>query len=176
MAFKEKFALLNSIYVSNQCLSFVETGTYEARMTIAVTGFASVIRSIELSPDLYQRCVEQVAKKASSHNIKLFCGDSSKKLVEVLSFSDVENPLIWLDAHWSGGKTAKGSINTPIVQELKAIFDSKKSCVVAIDDMWCFDGKNDYPTEDSLRKMILFFWPETSITVKENVLWFRIFM
>jgi len=65
--------------------------------------------------------------------------------------------LFWLDAHWSGGSTAKGELETPIMQEIECILAHPLSArhVLLIDDARCFVGQNDYPSLETLRKRIL---------------------
>jgi len=79
--------------------------------------------------------------------------------------------LFWLDAHYSGGKTARGKIDTPIMKELEAIFKySKYDHVLLIDDANLFNGKNDFPTLDKLREFILKNRPKWKFINKDNVI------
>jgi hypothetical protein len=86
-------------------------------------------------------------------NILLIHGDSGKQLEVLLKKID-SSVLFWLDGHYSGGKTAKGKIETPIIAELKNIFNNKFKHTILIDDARCFIGKNGYPTLKQLKKLV----------------------
>ncbi|MDD5318778.1 MAG: hypothetical protein PHF79_03110, partial [Candidatus Pacebacteria bacterium] len=63
--------------------------------------------------------------------------------------------LFWLDAHFSGGKTAKSVLgDTPIEKELDIIFGSwTNGNVILIDDARLFTGTDNYPSLDNLFTM-----------------------
>ena len=174
MNFGQKSALLEKLYHETKCESFVETGTYEGRMVAyAVQAIgAKVVRSIELNEHLAE--LATTAFRGFEH-VKIVQGDSNVELVNVMSDPMVTRPLIWLDAHWSDGKTSRSSNgkDTPISEELQAIRDSGKACVIAIDDIRCFDGKNGYPTFDDLVETIQTFWPKATITRDDDAIWFE---
>lgn len=60
----------------------------------------------------------------------------------------------------------------PIVEELHTLKASGMDGVVAIDDMWCFNGTNGYPTIDALHVLIEQLWPGAVATHDDEVLWF----
>jgi hypothetical protein len=175
MNFEHKSRLLKQLYTENACTSFVETGTYEGRMVdfICKDVKPSVVRSIELNETLTEQAI---AKFSSKKHVKIIQGDSNTELANVLADPVVVSPLIWLDAHWSDGKTSR-SLNgkdTPILEELQAIQESRKSCVVAIDDIRCFDGKNSYPTLVELYAFVYVLWPGIDITRVDDAVWFKV--
>ena len=130
---------------------FIETGTYYGDMIIETQNIFNQIYSIELDKDLYLK-----AKRLFNNitNIHILQGDSSKVLPNLLS--KIKKPcLFWLDAHYSGGITAKGNLNTPIMFELKSILSHKiKDHVILIDDARCFNGLQGYPSIQDLRHFI----------------------
>ncbi len=129
----------------------VETGTFLGEMIEAQKKRFKQIISIELGVDLFQKAQE---KFSNDKHIQIYQGDSGKVLEKILQ--SIEKPAIfWLDGHYSGGITAKGEKNSPIYEELDAIFNSKKlNHVLLIDDARCFVGKDDYPTIEELIKYI----------------------
>lgn len=175
MNFQQKSELLKKLYHEKNCDSFVETGTYEGRMvTYALQSIqAKVIRSIELNESL----AGLAASKFCDHDhVKIVQGDSNIELVNVMADPLVVRPLIWLDAHWSDGKTSRSSNgkDTPISEELQAIKDSNKACIIVIDDIRCFDGKNSYPTFENLVETIQTFWPQSTAIVRvDDAIWFE---
>jgi len=115
------------------------------------------IMSIELSDQLCRRARHQF--RGLLH-VKILQGDSGEILPQVLTEIDTRC-LFWLDGHYSGGVTAKGATDTPIMRELTAILAHRiKEHVVLIDDARCFDGSNDYPTLEEIRKYVELRGPE----------------
>jgi len=147
--------------------TFIETGTYLGDMVDAVRDTFNKIYSIELDKTLYG----QAKKKFSRHhNISIFHGDSSKVLPVILA--DISKPcLFWLDGHYSGGITAKGDFNTPIMQELNCILDHFiEEHVILIDDAREFNGDNDYPTLEELKKRIFRKYPDWKFDTKDDII------
>jgi putative sugar O-methyltransferase len=144
----------------------IETGTYLGD-TIAVVkkDFADVY-SIELSPELHNRAR---ARFAADSNVHLLLGDSGDILKQILP-GIARSPLFWLDAHYSGDITARGAIDTPIIQELDTIFALCPYGVVLIDDARCFDGTNSYPTLSQLSKFVADRAPEWVFEVKDDII------
>ena len=130
---------------------FVETGTFIGNTLLGLKDSFEQLFSIELDRGIYELAK---ARLCNLEHIKIFHGDSSKVLPEILN--DLKTPaLFWLDAHYSSGVTAKGDLQTPIMRELKAIFahSSKQHCIL-IDDVKDFNGLNDYPDVDNLLSFI----------------------
>lgn len=112
---------------------FVETGTYKGQgLDWAMRDSFEEFRTIELHPEFY----ETVKRKYSSKsNVKCYQGDSGEILYEVIK--DINDPItFWLDGHYSGGNTARGKTNSPILQELALIKRHHiKTHTILIDDV-----------------------------------------
>jgi hypothetical protein len=130
---------------------FIETGTYYGDMINAVKHLFKNIFSIELDRILYEKSKERFK---DYNKIFIINGDSSKVLPEILK--NINEPILfWLDAHYSGDITAKGDCETPIIQELEAIFKNYiAGSIILIDDARLFIGKNDYPTIDVIEEFV----------------------
>ncbi len=153
---------------------FVESGTYIGDSTaIAATCFKEV-HTIELGQQLYQAAKERFRNQA---NVHLYLGDSSKVLDKILKTLK-GNILFWLDGHYSGGNTALGDSNTPILQELAAI----KNCgitdsIILIDDMRLFrnfknnsdSNINGYPTIEDLQHALFTINPQYQILIMGDI-------
>lgn len=132
--------------------TLIETGTYLGDMVYAVKNNFNKIYSIELSSELYTK-----AKKRfnGNKNVEIINGDSGEMIKNII---DKESGpiLFWLDAHYSGGNTAKSNLgDTPIGKELDIIFSNWiNGNVVLIDDARLFDGTNNYPVLNDLENKV----------------------
>jgi hypothetical protein len=112
---------------------FIETGSYcgDGIQMALSTGFQEIY-SIELSPEYHERCNKRFAGIPQIH---LILGDSASMLPRLLQQIDAP-ATFWLDGHYSGGDTAKGNSNSPILQELDAIAQHPiKNHTILIDDI-----------------------------------------
>jgi hypothetical protein len=147
---------------------FIETGTYNGDMVYDVIPFFRQIYSIELSDFYYEKGCKRFQKHSK---VKLLHGQSGIQLPELLNHIDTPC-LFWLDAHYSGGKTAKGDLETPIIQEVNCILNHPLADkhVILIDDARCFVGQNDYPKVDSLKEVVLSKFPEWIFHVEKDII------
>jgi hypothetical protein len=147
--------------------TLVETGTYCGDMVNATKNIFGKIFSVELDKTFYEQAKKKFAKFA---HISIIQGDSSEVLPYILA--EVTQPcLFWLDAHYSGGNTAKGDIETPIMRELRLIFDrAHGEQVILIDDARAFVGQNDYPTLEQLRTFVLKRHPDWVFEVENDII------
>jgi hypothetical protein len=149
----------------------VETGTFAGGMIDAALPFFDRITSIELDPTWHARAVERFR---DAPRVTLLEGDSGARLSDVLATLG-EPALFWLDAHYSGPVTARGAVDSPIVQELAAIRAHRVAGhVVLIDDMRVFDGTGGYPTVPELVQWIRDADPGGTVEVEDDILrWHR---
>jgi len=148
-------------------MTFIETGTYEGAMVEATKTIFNKIYSIELDMTLYKNAKQRFSR---FKNITIIQGDSRKVLPKLLK--SIESPcLFWLDAHYSGGITAKGELETPIIQELQCILNHPiKKHVILIDDARYFVGQNDYPTTEELKKFVLTINPNLVFEIENDII------
>ena len=147
--------------------TLIETGTFRGDMVNAQKETFSKIFSVELDKKL----AEKAKRKFAEYNhISIFQGDSVELLPEIMG--QITGPcLFWLDAHYSGGITARGDEDTPIIQELNYIFDnSNKDHVILIDDARHFIGQSDYPTIEQLKEQVLEKHPDWVFEVKHDII------
>src|SRR3569832_2297469 len=129
----------------------IETGTYLGDMVHAMKKSFSRIISFELDQTLAAQAQQRFA---NDNHIEIVQGDSGKLLGDYLATIN-EPCLFWLDGHYSGGITARGTLETPIKNELTAILKHPvNGHVILIDDARCFTGENDYPTLDELKTFV----------------------
>jgi len=147
---------------------FIETGTYKGKMVYAVQPYIKEIYSIELSET---HCRKAQERFAGYPNIHILQGQSEQILPKILK--DIDKPcLFWLDAHYSGGSTAKADLHTPIMQEMQCILNHSKAKehTILIDDARCFTGQNDYPTLKTLERFVLDIHPDWFFEVKDDII------
>lgn len=148
--------------------TLVETGTYLGFMVSAIKRYFRQIYSIELDEDLYRRAKSKFVRFRHIHFLR---GDSAQVLPGVLD--RIQGPcLFWLDAHYSGGITARGDLETPIVQEMRQVLSHPQAAqhVILIDDARNFVGTNDYPTLQQVENMVRTMCPSSDMTVKDDII------
>lgn len=145
----------------------IETGTYIGETITACKSIFKKLISIELDRKLYENACRIFADEK---HIFIYQGDSGQLLQNILA--DINEPcLFWLDGHYSEGFTAKGDLNTPIVNELKHIFYHQiKSHVILIDDARCFTGKDDYPDLNTLQSMVKDHDPSLQFSMSDDII------
>jgi len=132
---------------------FIETGSYlgDGIQQAIDAGFKKIY-SIELSRNFYTHCCDRFEKNEIVHCI---CGDSGEKLFEVMEEQN-EQITFWLDGHYSGGDTAIGPENTPLLRELEAIKRHPiKTHTILIDDLrgWIRELRG-FDTLDLMKKIL----------------------
>lgn len=146
----------------------IETGTYTGHMVLAMVDRFEEIYSIELDAALWAKATQLFVRHKHVHLVQ---GASEKVLPEVLA-RIVQPCAFWLDAHYSGGQTAQGKTETPIVQEVQCIL--RHCCagehVLLIDDARCFTGQNNYPALDELREIIHTAQPMWCFEVRDDII------
>lgn len=134
---------------------FIETGTNDGGTPWELKHDFDKLYTIELGEKPW---LEALDKFALHQHVVCLHGDSATVLPAVLVTVD-QPALIWLDGHWSGGDTARGSQDTPVLVELQAIFETGRDHVVLVDDARLFDGmplhaeQPGWPHIDEVRKL-----------------------
>lgn len=145
---------------------FVETGTYVGDFLAMMKRDFDELYSVELSEDLHRRAQLRFAGIGKIH---LLQGDSGRVIPKVIE--QLQGPAVfWLDAHWSGGMTARGTDDTPIVPELRHVLADPRPHVVLVDDARYFTGTNGYPTMDGLRELVHGLRPEYTVVLEQDII------
>jgi hypothetical protein len=120
-------------YYSDPNTIWIETGTYRGTTTLNLAKNNQFVYSVEASHDLFKIAEYRFLNVS---NIKILYGESPHVLQKLLP--TVQGSIhFWLDAHFSSGKTYKGQLDSPLMQELEIImqyFRVFKNCVIFIDD------------------------------------------
>ena len=143
----------------------VETGTYYGEMIEAMRGEFDKLYTIELSGYLHRLAMRRFKNNPHIHVIQ---GDSGETLPSILA--EIRQPtLFWLDGHYSAGLTAKGDLETPIMQELGHILSaSDLKHGIVIDDARDFGTDPGYPSLETVRDFVLSRQPERDFRVEHD--------
>jgi hypothetical protein len=115
---------------TNKTNHYIETGTYMGNGIKSVLNDYNFVHSIELSKEWYDYNIEQFS---NNNKVKIYHGDSKKLLPEVLK--NIKEPVtIFLDAHYSGGNTAYGEEEVPLLKELQILRNRDYDDIIIIDD------------------------------------------
>ncbi|MGE8106563.1 hypothetical protein ACQKP1_23020 [Allorhizobium sp. NPDC080224] len=158
--------------------AFVETGTYLGDTVDAMLGFFEKVVSIELSPELHSKAQGRFAQK---QGVQILLGNSATRIADAAKGLGGRSAIFWLDAHWSGGNTAKADENTPIVKELDSIreFDVGQS-IIMVDDLRYFidvptgfevhEANHGYPLLRDLLEKVSALWPDRFVVINGDIL------
>ncbi len=129
----------------------IETGTWHGDMMYFARSRFRNAYSIELDHRLFLAAQQRFRH---APNIRVIEGDSGVELPRLVRTMD-RPVLFWLDAHFCKGPSARGVLDSPILQELQCIFDHPiRNHVVLIDDARIFNGEGGYPTIPGLREWV----------------------
>jgi hypothetical protein len=142
--------------------TYVETGSYRGFMIEHVIDEYDVIHSIELSSRWYRYCLD---KFGNSEHVHLHEGDSRAVLPSLLE-GVAEPAVIFLDAHYSGGTTARAERDTPLLEELEIVGRRQYPDIIIVDDI-SFLGKKggSEPTEPISADIV---WPRFAFDRSET--------
>lgn len=145
----------------------IETGTYYGDMIYELKDKFDQIYSIELSDVLYENAKNRF--KEYKH-IKLIHGNSGIELEYLLQ--KIRQPvLFWLDSHYSYGETARGSSDTPLLEELDHILNAMDfGHIIIIDDARFFGTDPAYPSIDALNYFVSSKRPGTNIVIQNDMI------
>ncbi len=147
-----KFRLINSVRQRTNANVFVEAGTFKGVMSARCASVFQQVYTVELDKNLASRAGKYLARK---QNVYVVQGDAIQVIPVLLQSDQINNVLIFLDGHFSGGDTAKGDLVEPAVAAIKKITPYKnKIRAIIIDDFRNFGSEYDYPTKSELLQAI----------------------
>lgn len=112
---------------------FVETGTFQGENIRKLEPYFDVLYTIEIDPKLH---AEAKAKHPSS-KIHYILGDSSIELRKISE--EIQQPaLFYLDAHFSGEGTGRGSKDVPLIEEMEILGKRNQLDCIIVDDLRLF--------------------------------------
>jgi hypothetical protein len=162
-----KQEIVASVATSFGLRTLIETGTYLGDMVQSQRENFDLIYSIELGVELSRRAERRFRRAA---HIRIIQGDSGVVLPVLLR--EITVPcLFWLDGHYSGGITAQGIVDSPVLSELRTILAHPlRNHVILIDDARCFDGTHGYPTLQQLERLVSTTRSDVSLSTYDDVI------
>ena len=157
-----KFRQIKSLQKKTKASVFIETGTYLGVTTKRCAPIFNKLYTIELDENLAKQAKEYLS---NNKNIKVIQGDAVKILPNLLEGEEINNALVFLDGHFSGGITACGDHPEPAIEELKILAKHKSqiNCII-IDDFRTF-GSEGIPKKSELIKAAEDYFDGYKITV-----------
>lgn len=152
-------------FAKNTSISIlVETGTYLGDMIAANLEHFNKLYSIELDEKLYLKATKRFQDQKK---VQLLRGNSSKMIGQILKKLD-KPAIFWLDAHYSGGITAKSE--NPILDELSQICKNwQTGSVVLIDDARLFT-RGEKPSLEDIERLIKGHNRQLSIKIEDDII------
>lgn len=120
---------------------FVEAGTFHGESALRASKIFPRVITIEKSSFLFVQSSERLRNQS---NITCYNGCTREHVTTHLS--ELDKPLFWLDAHWSGGVTSGQEDECPILDELSLIFAKNlNTFAILIDDARLFTAPPPRP-------------------------------
>ena len=145
-----KFRIIDSIRKRTGSSVLLEAGTYRGVTTRRCSYIFKNVYTAELGKVL---AAQASAYLRDRKNVRVIQGDALEILPGLLKSAEIDNVLIFLDGHFSGGETVCGSIPEPAVEGLKVLSEHKgKIKAIIVDDFRCFGTVPNFPTKSILLK------------------------
>ena len=147
--------------------TFVETGAFFGDMIDLLRDQFDALITIELDSKLAAKAKQRFK---DSSKVRVVEGDSGQELSKILATLN-EPALFWLDGHYSGGVTAKGNVDTPIVAELTHLFSTKpNNHVILIDDARLFGTAAGYPSLEQIGNLLKTHRPSWKMSIGMDII------
>lgn len=139
----------------------VEVGSFKGVTTRRLSYLFDRVCSIEIDAAL---CAAARKRCAGRHNVELLHGDGAKVLHDIAP--RVDQALIFLDGHYSGGATGHGDEPEPVLRELDIIAGHIDNFVaVVIDDFRLFGVEHGWPRKHEVLEKVERLFPGPAWTV-----------
>jgi len=161
-----KYLVIRSLArrVGADCL--IETGTFLGVTTARCARVFDSVLTVELDARLAARAAERLAKYS---NVKVYHGDAVALLPDMLRQCRPGKAIVFLDAHFSGGNTARGDLPEPALAELAILGrHAERIGGVVIDDFRSFGVEHGFPTKADLLAAVERSFPYAEFSVKAH--------
>jgi len=130
----------------------IETGTYVGNTAMRCSRVFDQVVTIELDADLYRQASNYLSKRK---NVECLEGDALALLPQVLARPGLQDALVFLDGHFSGGETAHGDMAEPACEEVEVLARYKEKVnAFIVDDFRCFGHDKGWPRRSELLRTV----------------------
>jgi hypothetical protein len=162
-----KYLTLRSLGRRTGASCLIETGTFRGITAARCARSFERVVTIELDEALAR---EAAAYLARYPNVEVLQGDATRLLPQLMQRQDLGEAVVFLDAHYSGGVTAKGELIEPAIVELEILSGSStRICGVVIDDFRLFGEEAGFPTKAALLEAAERLFPFPQFTIRAHV-------
>jgi len=150
--------------VGANCL--IETGTFLGITAARCSRVFDKVLTVELDAQLAARATQFLAKYP---NVKVYHGDAVSLLPEMLAHCGADKAIVFLDAHFSGGETACGTLPEPALAELDILSrHTDRIAGIIIDDFRSFGVEYGFPTKAELIAVAERHFPHPQFAIKAH--------
>lgn len=148
--------------VGADCL--IETGTFRGVMAARCARAFKTVLTVELDAKL---AAQAKAFLASHRNVTVYQGDAVALLPQMLAHPGAGRCVVFLDAHYSGGDTARGEVPEPAIAELDILARHRDRIAgIVMDDFRCFGVEDGFPTKAQLLAAVEAHFPYPDFAIK----------
>ncbi len=128
----------------------IEIGSFKGLTARRLSYLFDKVITVEIDPTLHDISKKRCAKRK---NVQLILGDG-KETLATLSPS-IENAVLFLDGHFSGGQTGQGEEVEPVLEELDVISDYIENfCAIVVDDFRLFGVEDGWPAKSDVMEKL----------------------
>lgn len=162
-----KFRVIRALgrRVGARCL--IETGTFRGVTTARCAWVFDRVLTVELDAQLAAQATAYLAKY---RNVTVYQGDAVALLPRMLAHPGAARCIVFLDAHYSGGNTARGEVPEPAIAELDILAQRRERIAgIVIDDFRCFGVEDGFPTKAQLLAAAERHFPHPAFAIRALV-------
>jgi hypothetical protein len=142
----------------------IETGTFHGVTAARCARAFETVLTVELDAQLAARAAQVLAKFP---NVTVYQGDAVTLLPQMLGHPGAGKTVVFLDAHYCGGNTARGDLPEPALAELDILTRHRDRIVgVVIDDFRCFGVEDGFPTKTQLLAAAEAHFPHPTFAIR----------
>jgi hypothetical protein len=144
----------------------IETGTFRGVTAARCARAFEKVLTVELDAVLAAEAAQRLAKYA---NIKVYRGDAVALLPQMLAQCNEGKAVVFLDAHFSGGGTARGDVPEPALAELGILAGhADRIGGIIIDDFRSFGAEEGFPAKAELLAAAERHFPPPKFAIKAH--------
>jgi hypothetical protein len=148
--------------VGATCL--IETGTFLGVTAARCARSFDTVLTVELDAQLAARAAKVLA---GLRNVTVYHGDAVTLLPQMLAHPGAGKTVVFLDAHYCGGNSARGDVPEPALAELDILASHRDRIVgIVIDDFRCFGVEDGFPTKAQLLAAAEAHFPHPTFAIR----------